>query len=410
MRELARAGSHGARAALGAIDRLDAYLSATQLGITLASLALGWVGEPAFADLIEPALAAAGVASETVVRSVSATIAFLIISFLHIVVGELAPKSLAIQRSESTALWVARPLHGFFVVFYPALWLLNAASNGVLRLFGIGPVTGAERAHSEEELRMILAESTVRGIIPRARGRLIENVLKLSRRTVRHIMLPRDEIRYLSLGQPWERNRKTMVESEFTRFPLCGRGLDDVVGYIHIKDLVRAEKPVQESADLLQLKREVMFVPEQQSLDRLQRDFQARRQHLAVVVDEYGGVAGLVTMEDVLEELVGEIQDEYDVETPRVVRVDDGFRIDGASPLDEVASALTETVPEDAEAVTIGGLFFDRLGRIPRAGDTLQLGAWQLRVEVMKGRRVSALLARRAPSPPAAAEAETEPR
>jgi CBS domain containing-hemolysin-like protein len=404
MRELASGGSTRARAALVAISHLDAYLSATQLGITLASLALGWIGEPAFSHLLRPLVARLGITSTTVLHSVSATFAFAVITFLHIVLGELAPKSLAIRKSEATALWVARPLHGFFIVFYPALWLLNTSSNAILRLLGVPAVHGAELAHSEEELRMILADSTVRGLIPRTRGRLIENILKLGRRTARQVMLPRSEIRFLLVSAPWETNRRIILEAEYTRYPLCGKGLDEVLGFIHIKDLFNARPPVESSADLLRIKREILFVPEQQPLDRLQRDFQSRRQHIAIVVDEYGGTAGLVTLEDVLEELVGEIQDEFDSETPRIVGEGDLKRIDGAAPLEEVATSLGEVAPADAEAVTVGGLFLDRLGRIPREGDAVELGAWRLTVEEMRGRRVGRVRAERAV---AAAEQES---
>ncbi len=293
--ELVREGARGSAAVQGAIKNLDAYLSATQLGITLASLGLGWIGEPAFATVVSPLLGAIGIWSENVVHSVSLTIAFALITFLHIVLGELVPKSFAIRRPEETSLVVAPPLGVFYRVFYPALWFLSSASSSFLRLFGIAPATEAELAHSEEELRLLLAESHRTGTLSASKRKLLENVFDYTRRSAKHIMVPRAEIVYLSLQRSLAQNLDLIRQSQHTRYPLCGDDIDHIVGMIHAKDLFQPAEGLRDSADLLKLKRDMLFVPESRPLELLQRDFQQRRVHMAIVVDEYGGTSGLVT-------------------------------------------------------------------------------------------------------------------
>jgi CBS domain containing-hemolysin-like protein len=391
VQERLRKGIRGAAAAQAVIRDLDAYLSATQLGITLASLGLGWIGEPAFATLIGPLLGALGVWSPAVVHSIALALAFALITFLHIVLGELAPKTLAIQRPEQVALAVATPLRIFYRLFYPALWLLNASSTLFLRLLGLSPASEAELVHSEEELRLLLAESHRTGALSTSKRKLLENVFDYTRRSAKHIMVPRAEIVYLSLLRTLDENLDTIRNSQHTRFPLCESDVDHVVGMIHAKDLFHAEDRVHETSDLLQLKREILFVPETRSLDLLQRDFQQRRMHMAVVVDEYGGTSGLVTLEDILEEIVGEIQDEFDVESPRMESTPEGYVVDGLVLIEEVGERLGVHLPPD-ESNTLGGLVIARLGRIARLGDLVRLDGYDVKVIEMKGRRVSKLL------------------
>jgi CBS domain containing-hemolysin-like protein len=389
---LARKGNLLAASARRAVERLDAYLSATQLGITLASLGLGWIGEPAFAAVLAWPLALVGIGSEAAVRSVSVAAAFATITFLHIILGELAPKSLAIQRTEATVLAVALPLRVFYVLFYPALVVLNASSNAVLRLLRIEPAGSETLAHSEEELRLILAESAKAGAVSGSKRRLLENVFAYTRRTAQEIMIPRAEIAYLSLARSWEENLAVIRATEHTRYPLCTLSLDHVVGMVHVKELFYFRDEIRSSDDLLRHKREILFVPETITLDELQRQFQQKRLHMAVVVDEYGGTTGLVTFEDVLEELVGEIQDEFDREQPKIERTAEGEILDGLLLVSDVNGRLGLDLGT-VEAKTLGGYITAELGRIARVGDRVPAGPGrEFRVIEMKGRRVSKVL------------------
>lgn len=402
IQELVREGVRGSAAVQSAIQNLDAYLSATQLGITLASLGLGWIGEPAFASLVTPIMGLFGVWSPNVVHSVSLTVAFALITFLHIVLGELAPKSLAIRRPEETSLLVSTPLQLFYRVFYPALWFLNTSSNFFLRLLYIAPASEAELAHSEEELRLLLTESHRTGTLSASKRKLLENVFDYTRRSAKHIMVPRADIVHLSLLRTLPQNLETIRQSQHTRYPLCNEDIDHVVGMIHAKDLFQPAEGLQDAADLLKIKRDILFVPESRPLELLQRDFQQRRVHMAIVVDEYGGTSGLVTLEDILEEIVGEIQDEFDTEAPRMESTPDGYLVDGLVLLDEIAARLGFTLPEN-ESSTLGGFVIARLGRIARIGDLVSLDGHTAKVVEMKGRRVSKLLVTAsAPSQPGA--------
>jgi len=397
---LAEEGNWQARAAVVLHRHLDAFLSACQLGITLASLGLGWVGEPAFAHLFGGALAAIGVESS---HWLAAAVAFFIITVLHIVVGELAPKSYAIRATERVALLVAMPMRAFQFVFRPALWLLDRASNATLRVLGVSAAT-TELAHSEEELRMLLAESHRVGVLSTTKRELLENVIDYSERTAKHVMVPRADIAYLSVTRSLEENLAVVTQSAHTRFPLAATDIDHVVGMVHVKDLFNRREQLRASGDLETLKREILFVPETRTLDALQRDFQQRRTHMAIVVDEYGGTSGLVTLENVLEELVGEIQDEFDREPPTVQETPDGFVFDGLTLIDDVAERLGVTLPEPPDVSTIGGLVASQIGRIPRVGDRAAIADHEFAVVEMRGRRVTKVLAVR-PRPAARSEA-----
>jgi len=401
VQELIQEGRHGASATESIIRDIEGYLPATQLGITVASLGLGWVGEPAFAQLITPLLAAVGVWSATVVHSISLTIAFALITFLHIVLGELAPKTLAIQYPEQVALAVATPLRMFRRLFYPALWLLNRSANAFLLLLGIAPASDADRVHSEEELRLLMAESHRTGTLSASKRTLLENIFDYTRRFAKHIMVPRAEIVYLSLEYSLSENLAIIRHNQHTRYPLCENDIDHVIGMIHAKDLFQPEEGLRETADLLKIKREILFVPETRPLDLLQRDFQQRRVHMAIVVDEYGGTSGLVTLEDILEEIVGEIQDEFDAEPPKIESTPEGYVVDGLVLIEDVAERLGVDPPE-SESNTLGGFVIARLGRIARVGDVVTLDGYDVKVIEMKGRRVSKLLLARRPEGEAA--------
>lgn len=397
---LARDGNLFAKSAHHVVQRLDTYLSVTQLGITVASLGLGWIGEPAVAEalrpLLVPLLDQAGFASEAALHSTAFAVAFVVITFVTIVLGELVPKLVAIQRTEAIALAVAVPLRVLHFIFFPALWLLNASSNALLRIIGLGTPSRDELVHSEEEFRILLAESARMGVVSGAKRRLLENVFSYSGKVTKDVMLPRAEIAYLSLARTWPENLHIVHSMQHTRYPLCTLGLDHVVGMVHIKDLFRAGSEITSSEDLLTRKREILFVPESMSAEDLQRQFQQKRMHMAVVVDEYGGTAGLVTLEDLLEELVGEIQDEFDREVPKIQKTAEGNVIDGLLQVSEVNDKLGLGL-EETDARTVGGYITGELGRIARVGDSVTVNGRELRVVEMKGRRVARVLV--APGP-----------
>ncbi len=393
--ELAQTGSRRAKEAKRVISKLDMYLSATQLGITFASLGLGWIGEPAVARLIEPLFRDAGIGSEAAIHGVSLAIAFAIISFAHIVLGELAPKSLAIRQPESTALWTAIPLHLFYWVMYPAIKALQATANLVLKVFGLEPADGVESAHTEEELRMIVSASHAHGVLNSTERALLEAAIGFSERLVREIMIPRPDMVCLYLDRPLEQNLAIVRENQHTRYPLAIDEPDKIVGMIHGKDLLEyvgshgANAP---ALDLKKLKRPVLFIPEVASIDMLLKVFQRGRSHLAIVVDEYGGVAGLVTLEDVLEELVGPIRDEFDVEEPGIVTRPGGEAIVEASlPLAEVAERFRFEPDEPHHVATIGGYVLQHLGRLPKVGESVQIDKYRVEVAQMEGLRVTRL-------------------
>src|SRR5262249_40248348 len=390
---LAAEGRWQARMAASLQRRLDAFLSATQLGITLTSLGLGWSGGPAFAPPLAGAFAALGIESPRVIHNVSFVVAFASLSLVHIVIGELAPKSYAIRFTERVALWVALPMRVFQLIFAPALWVLQQAARGTLALLGVTAETSGDLAHSEEELRMLLAESHRVGALSGTKRELLENVIDYTERTARHVMVPRADIAYLSLARSLDENMAVVTQAAATRFPLVSTDIDHVIGMVHVKDLFNRRDQLRSSEDLAAVKREILFVPEMRPLDALQRDFQQRRTHMAIVVDEYGGTSGLVTLEDVIEEIVGEIQDEFDREPPSVVETPDGLVFDGLTLIDDVAERLARSAPQTADVSTLGGFVTAQIGRMPRPGDRITVDGYELRVVEVRGRRVTRVLA-----------------
>jgi len=369
---------------------LDAYLSATQLGITLASLALGWIGEQFLAHMLEPAFLLMNVHSHALVSTISITLAFIGITFLHIVFGELAPKYLAIGNPLSVTLMLARPLGAFYILFKPAIWILNKSSNFFLqKLLRIKPVAGAELAHSEEELRLILDASERSDEVSELGRDLLVNALDLRQRVVRDIMTPRGEVVFLDLELTFEENVERALASRHTRFPLCRGHLDNAVGLIHIKELMPMMRDPQ--PDLLRIKRELIPVPEMMSLEKLLNLFLTRHAHLAVVVDEYGGTVGMVTLENVLEEIVGDIQDEFDSEKAEFRKINENeFSVDGALGLYELRD-LAGLELESADVSTIGGYVTHLLGHLPKQGEQVRINDYLVTISQTDGRRVGQL-------------------
>ncbi len=380
-------GNRRAGTARKAVGQLDAYLSATQLGITLSSLGLGWVGEPYLAHMLHPFFFRFGVESETVIRSTSFILAFSTITFLHIVLGELAPKSLAIRKPVGVSLWVSAPLGWFYVLFKPAISFLNGTANWLLKsVFKIQPASEHELAHSEEELRLILAESADAREVSAIGKDLLMNALDLRDRVVRDIATPRGEVVFLNTEDTFEENLKRAMESRHTRFPLCREHLDETIGLVHIKDLLRLMR--EPKPDITSIKRELHNVPEMMPLEKLLTFFLSRHAHLALVVDEFGGTAGIVTLDNVIEELVGDIQDEFDAEKPEMRRVSkDEFVVAATLSLHELNEMLGLDL-ESTEVSTIGGYVTQLIGHLPKTGERTRIEDFEATVTKADGRRV----------------------
>jgi magnesium and cobalt exporter, CNNM family len=387
---LAEEGNVRAAFAKHVRGHLDAYLSATQLGVTLASLALGWIGELFLVQMLQPFFAIFNIHSHAVVSSVSIALAFTAITFLHIVFGELAPKYIAITNPLSVSLSLVRPLGGFYVVFKPAIWFLNKSANLFLqKLLRLKAVPKTELAHSEEELRLILDQSERSEEVSTLGRNLLVNALDLRQRVIRDIMTPRGEIVFLDVEDGFESNVKKAIESRHTRFPLVRGHLDNTLGLIHIKELVPMMRDPQ--PDLMRIRRELAPVPEMMPLEKLLNLFLSKHAHLAMVVDEFGGTVGMVTLENVLEELVGDIQDEFDTDKEEFRRINENeFTVDGTLGLYEL-NDLAGLELESADVSTVGGYVTHLLGHLPKQGEQVRIGDYLATVTDAGNRRIRKL-------------------
>ncbi|MGH7578738.1 MAG: hemolysin family protein [Gemmatimonadales bacterium] len=386
--ELARAGDGKARLARRAVQSLDRYISATQLGITLASLGLGWIGEPALAHLIDGIFAslpapAAAIATHTI----ASIVAFAIITVLHIILGELVPKAMALLYPEEISGWVAAPLMGFAWVMALPITLLNGTANRLLRLMRIDPPGEHERLHSPEEIRMLVEQSTEGGSLLKGDARLLEGVFEFSEKTAQEVMTPRTQMIALEAGLTVELAADEVATAGRSRYPVFADSLDEITGVVHAKDILAALRS-HPGRTVREIVRPPLFVPGTREVEDVLADMKRLKTHLAVVLDEYGGTAGLVTMEDLLEEIVGPIYDEYD---PQVKAPPGGApQLDGAMPITDFNSEYGENL-DDTDYTTIGGYVFGQLGRLPRPGDRTPAGRHTLEVVEMEGRRVKAL-------------------
>ncbi len=371
LERLAADGGLFSTRALWLVDRLDNSLSVCQIGITMASLGLGWVGEPAIARMLEPTFHAVGVTSDVVVHTVSFIVAFSIITAAHLVIGEQVPKILAIRKPEPLSLWCALPLQLFYVLFFPFMLALSATTSRLLKLLGV--VGGAEHEgiHSAEELRSLVSDAHVYGGLSRAKHRLIDAAFEFDETIARQIMVPRVEIAFFDTQQSLSRAYDTVKATLHTRYPVCEGSLDHVVGVVHIKDLFGVGP--NEELDVRSIMRPPRFVPETTRISKLLGIFKATKQHLAFVVDEHGTLAGLVTLENVLEQIVGEVQDEFDVETPDVVPDGPGrYLVNGGISLGALSRELNiDWTSRDVS--TISGYITEKLGHVPVVGDRLEL-------------------------------------
>jgi CBS domain containing-hemolysin-like protein len=388
-------GWRQARVAALILPRLDSFLSAAQLGITLASLGLGWIGEPVFSSVLQPVfgwLQITGAEHDALRHSISFGVGFTAITFLHISAGEQAPKWMAIQKPLPTTLWIAYPLLWFHWISYPFVHLLNASSQWMLRQVGLEPAGEGDPVHSEDELRLLFA--TARGGKGEtALGRaIVLNALDLRRRVAREVMRPRQEIVCLNTESEMTECLEIADRTRYSRFPLSEAGdADRMLGVVHIKDLFAMRHKAMRGADLAFVAKKLVYVPETARLERVLQLLLDRKLHMAVVVDEYGGTMGLLTLENILEELVGQIQDEFDQETPMLVRSSEtSWDVSGALPLHEMGEIVGEPL-HSGDFTTVNGLVTQKLGGFPKVGDTLQIGRCKLRVEEMDGMRVARL-------------------
>jgi CBS domain containing-hemolysin-like protein len=386
LEEMGRAGDRKARLARRAIQSLDRYISATQLGITLASLGLGWIGEPALAHLIEGAFTWLPAPVERIAtHAVASGIAFAIITVLHIVLGELVPKAVALLFPELVSSWVVVPLMGFAWVMAGPIALLNGAANRLLRFLGIKPPSEAERLHSPEEIRLLVEQSQEGGSILQRDARLLEGVFEFSEKTAQEVMTPRTQMVALEGDLTVEQAADEVARERRSRYPVYTESLDEIIGVVHAKDILSAlrSKPGAKVRDIM---RPPLFVPGTREVEDVLADMKRLKTHLAVVLDEYGGTAGLVTMEDLLEEIVGPIFDEYDPQE-RPAAAPGGPMLDGGMPISDFNNEYG-TELDDADYNTIGGYVFGQLGRLPRPGDRVTAGPYTLEVAEMDGRRV----------------------
>lgn len=376
----AKEGHRMAALAKHITGNLDAYLSATQLGITIASLGLGWIGEDVVAELVLDLFTSLGFDIDPAnAHRIALPVAFSVITILHIVFGELAPKSYAIQRPESTTLWLAGPLNVFYWVFRPFIWMLNGFSNTVLRLIGITPLKEAE-VHSPEELRLMVEQGKKSGVLEARKYEIIRNAFDFAERSARQAMVPRTHVFAVDKSLPAGKIIEKILENGYSRVPVYEGTIDHVVGIIFTKDLL-LKLHTGKDFPLEGIIRPAHYIASNKKLIDIMRDFQKQHVQFAVVVDEFGGTEGVITMEDILEELVGEIQDEYDTETPLIERVGDRkFRVQGSVSLVSLNERLPRPLPENETYVTLAGMIIDAAGRIPNVGESVSQNDYQFTV------------------------------
>ncbi|MBR1915318.1 MAG: HlyC/CorC family transporter [Alphaproteobacteria bacterium] len=373
LEELVGSGNKRAAIALKITEHLDSYLSAIQLGITLASLGLGWIGEPAVAKLFEDLMGPLFADNPILLHSVAFGVAFGLITLMHVVLGELIPKSLAIQKTETFVLHIAYPLYLFKRTFYPFIWVLDVLTIKILHLMGVEPAKEEDMAHSEEEIKLIVNASQKGGVIDDTERDIIQNAISFSEIFAHEVMIPRQDMQCLYLDDEFADVMSLVKRTKHTRYPLCNEDKDNIVGMIHIRDLLEHCQENLEKGRLNKIARQVLFVPENQSISEVLHLMMRKHTHLAIVVDEYGGTAGMLSMEDILEELVGDIMDEHDInEIAEIRKLSDRVcEFDGKVLVEDVYECLC--LPEcEREESTIGGYVFTLLGRAPRIGDKVE--------------------------------------
>lgn len=392
---MASRGDRRAKLVQETLKHLDLYISATQLGITLSSLALGWIGEATMATVLDRFLRTFGyVPSPTLTHSAAAvTSAFVIITFLHIVLGELAPKSMALLNPEGVSRWVALPLRFFSTVMRPFIAVLNGAANAFLRLLGLHTVEETARVHSPEELRLLVMQARAHGILDESDSQMLAGVFDFHNKKARDVMRPRTEVAALQVDATEDEVLEVLRRERYSRYPVYGETLDDIVGVLLAKDLWLRDG--REPFSLKRYVREAMYVPDTRAAERVLDDLRRTRAHMAVVLDEFGGTSGIVTMEDLIEEVIGDISDEYDVAARDALMQNGVLELAGSMSLIDVRSDHSIRIP-DGSWSTLGGYVFSQLGRLPKVGDRVPFPGGELEVVAMDGKRVAAVRVHRA--------------
>ncbi len=397
----------GARAVKDAVSKLEDYLSATQLGSTFSSLGLGWLGGPAFSAALQPVLMSLGLGDPGSISAIGFVFAFTTITFLHVVLGELAPKSLALIKPEAVALFIVFPLKAFYILLAPAVWGINRFSSLLLRRAGLQLISQDE-AHSEEELRIMLSRAQTTGELTGPRAEMLQKAFVLPNKSARHLMVPRNEVVFLDINQSTEENIERAMLTTHSRFPLCDRELDNTLGVISLRDLLYYARENAE-LDLRDLSVPVTFFPETMPGDRLLAEFPTRKISMAIIVDEYGGASGIVTAKDIVTAVMGELEeDSHDL----VLSPGGFYDVDGVEEIEDVENELSVALPTAEGMTTIGGFMMEQLGRMPRPGDSVTVENLVFRILEMTGPRVKKVRIRRNNVAPAVApqESSTQPR
>ncbi len=395
LEEMVKHAKPNASLALKMSNSLDTFLSATQLGITLSSLALGWIGEPALAKLIEAPFTYYFGDNPVLLHTVSFTIAFTTITFLHVVFGELIPKSIAIAKAESMVLIVAKPLYMFWLLFYPLIRFFDIVAAFFVRKMGISQASEHEMAHSDEELRIIVNESFKGGYIDSVESEIIKNAVDFSHTVAREIMTPRKDMICINSEKSWQENVNLVTTTRYTRYPYCHGGKDNISGMIHTRDLLNSVL-LHQNIDMLQLVRPIIMIPENASISDILTKMKKERIHIALVVDEYGGTSGLLTMEDILEEIVGDASDEHDTQNIMIRVIDDGtYEFDGMVNLEKIEEIMQVVFDESEQSITIGGRVFNLIGRLPEVGDIADDGICRYEILEINHKRIKKLLCKK---------------
>lgn len=389
-------GNKNAKHTLKVVSDLNSYLSACQLGITLASLGLGWVGEPAIAKLLEPLFMLFNL-SEVTMHSISFVIAFTIITAFHIVLGELVPKSLAIISAEKISMHTSYPLILFYRLTYPVMWAFNHSTNAILKLFGLSIVDEHEVAHTDEEIKLLVQDSYKHGLIDKTELTFVDNIFDFSETTVKDIMIPRTDMACVFIEDSFEEIIEYTLKEQLTRYPVCMESKDNVIGFIHIKDLYK-QKIEGNTKNIRDITRDIKFVPESLSISELFKVFQREKVQMAIIVDEYGGTAGLITIEDILEEIVGEIQDEFDEEGEEITKNEDGnYIVDGKVLIEDINELLKATI-ESENIDTIGGWIYSQIKTYPQVNEKISYEDYEFTILKCDRKRISKVLIKKLPN------------
>lgn len=395
--ELVAQGNANARTVKHVIHDPDRFIAATQLGITIASLALGWIGEPAIAHLIEPlfGLVPESFLSHATAAAISTIIAFSIITFLHVVIGELAPKSVALSYPEKSSLIVARPMVIFENIFRPVIWALNGTGNALLRALGLTPPAGHQLVHSVEELKMLVSSSAASGELEPVERQFAERAFEFADRQVNEVMIPRTSIRAIADTATVQDFLEMFAQVSHSRFPAYSGTLDNVVGFVWVKDILRtmAKGPGARQETVNRILRPALFVPATKQIGALFGEMQRQKIQLAIILDEYGGTAGMVTIEELIEEVVGRVSDELAVNAPSIRRLEEGqIEADAMVRVDEANEILNLDLPESDDYETLAGLLMTRMGRVPQEGDSTRIGNWKVTVTKTRGPKIEKVL------------------